>query len=63
MMNLYWSLRNRLAMQEEGQALAEYGLLLGLIAIVVIAAVTLLGSQIDQVFDAITTALGGALGP
>ena len=60
-MNLYLQLRNRLAMREEGQALAEYGLLLGLIAVVVIAAVTLLGNQIKTILGAITTALGTAL--
>ena len=32
---------------EEGQALAEYGLILGLIAVVAIAALTLLGAAIS----------------
>lgn len=57
MWNLYWTVRNRLEMQEEGQGLAEYALLLGLIAVVVIAAVTLLGTQINTVLGRITTAL------
>ena len=54
---LYLQLRNRLEMQEEGQGLAEYALLLGLIAVVVIAAVTLLGTQINTVLGRITAAL------
>ena len=33
--------------QEEGAALAEYGLLIALIAVVCIAAVTFLGTQIN----------------
>ncbi|OPZ71880.1 MAG: Flp/Fap pilin component [bacterium ADurb.Bin478] len=44
--------------KEEGQTLAEYALILVLIAIAVIAAVTLLGGQIEAVFNAITAALG-----
>jgi pilus assembly protein Flp/PilA len=42
---------------EEGQTLAEYALLLALIAIVVIVAVTALGGQIRGIFDAITKSL------
>ena len=45
--------------QEEGQGLAEYALILVLIAIVVIAALTTLGTQIDAVFGDITSGLGG----
>ena len=44
---------------EEGQALAEYGLILGLIAVVAIAALTLLGTAISGKFDVVNTALGG----
>jgi pilus assembly protein Flp/PilA len=36
--------------REEGQTMAEYGLLIALIAIVVIAAVTLLGTKISTAF-------------
>ncbi len=38
---------------EEGQGLAEYALILVLIAVVVIAAVTLLGTGISQTFSTI----------
>jgi pilus assembly protein Flp/PilA len=44
---------------EEGQALAEYGLILGLIAVVAIAALTLLGTAITGKLTSINTALGG----
>jgi len=43
--------------KEEGQTLAEYALILVLIAVVVIAAVTLLGNQIDDVLRNIAGAL------
>ncbi len=44
---------------EEGQALAEYGLILGLIAVVAIAALTLLGTSISGKLTSVNTALGG----
>ena len=40
---------------ERGQDLAEYALLIGLIALIVILAVTLLGNNISEIFDAIAT--------
>lgn len=42
---------------EEGQDLAEYALLIALIALVVIGAVTLLGTRIQTVFNNIANAL------
>jgi pilus assembly protein Flp/PilA len=39
--------------REEGQTLAEYGLILALIALVVIVAVTVLGGQVKGLFDQI----------
>ena len=45
-----WLLANR---SEKGQDLAEYALLIGLIALIVILAVTLLGEQISIVFSTI----------
>jgi pilus assembly protein Flp/PilA len=39
--------------REEGQTMAEYGLLIALIAIVVIGAVTTLGNQISGAFTQI----------
>lgn len=46
--------------QEEGQGLVEYALIIVLIAIVVIAALTLLGPIIGQVFSNIGAALNNA---
>lgn len=56
MLTLLW---NALYNDESGQDLAEYALLIALIAIVVIAAVTLLGGNIQTVFNNIAAALGG----
>jgi len=39
--------------KEEGASLAEYGLLLALIAVVCMVAITLLGSSISKVFNTI----------
>jgi pilus assembly protein Flp/PilA len=44
-------LLNALRVDDSGQDLAEYALLIALIAIVVIAAVTLLGGNIQAVFN------------
>ncbi len=43
---------------EEGQGLVEYALILVLVALVVIAILTLLGPQIANVFSRITNELG-----
>jgi len=51
------ALLKRFWRNEEGQDLAEYALLIALIALVVIAAVTLLGTQIQTVFNNIANAL------
>ena len=47
----------RLWKEEEGQALTEYGLIIGLIAVVVIGAVALLGGQIKALVEKITDGL------
>jgi pilus assembly protein Flp/PilA len=44
---------------ERGQGLTEYALIIALVAIVAVAALTLLGGQIDAIFGSITTQLGG----
>lgn len=43
--------------REDGQGLVEYALILVLVAIVVIAILTLLGPAIGEVFSQITAAL------
>ena len=45
--------------REEGQDLAEYALLIGLIALIVLAAVTLLGGNLSAVFNRIAVEVGG----
>ncbi len=45
--------------REEGQGLVEYALILVLVAIVVIVILTLLGTQVSQVFSQIASALSG----
>ena len=47
----------KLLRKEEGQTLSEYALILILIAVVAIAAVTLLGNQISDVLGQIAAAL------
>ena len=48
---------NRFRQDEEGAALVEYGMLVGLIAVVCIAAVTLLGTTISTFFSTLATQL------
>ena len=47
----------RFVMEEEGQTLVEYGLLVSLIALVVIAVLTLMGRKISNTFGAATNQL------
>ena len=46
---------------EEGVTAIEYGLIAALIAVFIIASVTIVGSKLDAVFTAISTAIQGAL--
>jgi len=46
-----------LAPKEKGQGLVEYALILVLVAVVVIAALTLLGPLVSNVFSKINSAL------
>jgi pilus assembly protein Flp/PilA len=55
---------DRLKKDEKGATAVEYGLMVGLIAVVIIAAVTLLGTQLRGLFTSIAGALpGGAAAP
>jgi pilus assembly protein Flp/PilA len=42
----------RFVMEEEGQTLVEYGLLISLIALVVIAVLTVMGNKVKNTFNA-----------
>ena len=48
------------AKDEEGQALAEYGLILGLIAVAAIIALGVLGAAVAGQLDSVSSALPGA---
>jgi pilus assembly protein Flp/PilA len=52
---------NRFRRNEEGAALAEYGLLVALIAVVCVVAVTALGSQVNIAFSTIASQLKAAM--
>jgi pilus assembly protein Flp/PilA len=47
---------------EKGATAVEYGLMVGLIAVVIIAAVTLLGTELRSLFESISSSLSGAGG-
>lgn len=44
--------------KDRGATAVEYGLMVGLIAVVIITAVALLGTKLDTLFDTINTKLG-----
>jgi pilus assembly protein Flp/PilA len=44
-----------------GQALTEYALILAVVAVAVVAVMTLLGDQIVAVFNGVLTSLGGTI--
>ena len=50
---------SRFAKDEQGAALVEYGMLVGLIAVVCLAAVKGLGSEVSSVFSYISAQLVG----
>jgi pilus assembly protein Flp/PilA len=50
---------NQLRREEQGAALVEYGMLVGLIAVICVVAVTTLGTEISTAFSAIASALSG----
>ncbi|RDU34657.1 Flp family type IVb pilin [Neobacillus piezotolerans] len=54
------NLVTRLVKEEEGQALTEYGLIIGLVAVICIAAIGAMGSQISGLFNRIAAKLASA---
>ncbi len=48
----------RFIREEDGQGLVEYGLILALVSVVVIAALTALGGGLSGIFEHITGRLG-----
>jgi pilus assembly protein Flp/PilA len=49
------------ARREEGQALVEYALILGLVSVVTIALLSALGNDIGSVLNKVTSALASAV--
>jgi pilus assembly protein Flp/PilA len=56
---LFVGLRNR---RQEGQAMVEYGLILGLVSVVAIGALTLVGTDTSGVYTAVQAALAAVPG-
>ena len=50
----------RFLKDESGATAIEYGLIAALIAVVIIAAITLVGTELQEIFDAIAGRLAGA---
>jgi pilus assembly protein Flp/PilA len=61
MLKLYVAMQTQLAgllnRDDRGATAVEYGLLVGLIALVIIVAVTALGGKLNTIFQNVTTAL------
>jgi pilus assembly protein Flp/PilA len=50
---------DRFRREEDGAALVEYGMLVGLIAVICVVAVTTLGTEVSTAFSNIAAALSG----
>ncbi|WP_163161947.1 Flp family type IVb pilin [Arthrobacter sp. Alg241-R88] len=61
MLSLYTNLAVRLQRNEKGATAVEYGIMVGLIAVVIIVAVSLLGGQLDAMFDTVNCQLKGGV--
>ena len=59
MLKLFVSLQNRLPVlrNQEGQTMAEYGVVLGVITLVIVATLLLLSGAIDTALSKVITAL------
>lgn len=56
MLNLYVKLQNLLR-REEGQGMVEYAMIIGLVAVGVLALLATMGTQVSAIFTKITQAL------
>jgi pilus assembly protein Flp/PilA len=63
LLSMYTQLQSRLSdlRNERGASAVEYGLLVALIAVVIITAVTLLGGNLDAIFNKIAEAIGSTI--
>ena len=57
MLTLYIRLINWLK-EQEGQGMAEYGLIIALVAIVVIGGISLLGTNLSTIFSSLGSKIG-----
>jgi pilus assembly protein Flp/PilA len=61
MLEMIMTYARSLAKDEKGQALVEYALILALVSVLSVVALTALHTSIDGVFNAVSTALDGAV--
>lgn len=59
MLSLYTNLAVRLQRNEKGATAVEYGIMVGLIAVVIIVAVSLLGSTLTDMFTQVQCSISG----
>jgi pilus assembly protein Flp/PilA len=59
MLSFYTNLAVRLQRNEKGATAVEYGIMVGLIAVVIIVAVTLLGDNLTEMFGQIACGVNG----
>lgn len=59
MLSLYTNIAIRLRRDEKGATAVEYGIMVGLIAVVIIVAVTLLGNTLQLMFREVSCSVGG----
>jgi Flp pilus assembly pilin Flp len=57
--NLLTHLQFNYCRSEKGQDLAEYSIMIGLIALLVVVSLTIIGTSISSIFDSIAVALQG----
>jgi pilus assembly protein Flp/PilA len=60
MLSLYTNLAIRLRREEKGATAVEYGIMVGLIAVVIIAVVVILGPQLAAMFQGVSDSLPDA---
>ncbi|WP_458111586.1 Flp family type IVb pilin [Arthrobacter sp. R1-13] len=59
MLSLYTSLLARLHREDKGATAVEYGIMVGLIAVVIIVAVALLGTTLNEMFEQVQCTIQG----
>ena len=61
MTNLIVKLRARLATRDRGATAVEYGLIVALIAAIIVAVVASLGTEINDTFESVCTAINAGV--